>query len=575
MAREWRAGALAGTATVLLLTACTPAPRYVDSPVTSPTPDTVNTGEVVIGVSNLAGGYNPHDVADQSTITTALANAVLPSVFRPGPDGVPQLDQTVMTSATVTNAEPYTVTYQIRSDASWSDAAPVAAEDFVYLWQQITGNPGTIGAAGYRLISDINARDAGKVVEVVFDKPYPGWRSLFSGLLPAHLLKDAPGGWANALQGNFPASAGPYVVKSLDTDRGEIVLELNDRYWGEPPTLVRVVLRRGEQTDIVEALKAGHDQLALARTDSDGADLLADLQPAVNPKTVPRSTIATLALRPDRPALTDLSVRQAIVAMLNRNELITVGTGDGPTASLRADAQVLAPSVPGYRSTIPAASTPGSAARPDLKTAAQLLGQAGYTKTATGWLRAGRSMRLVIAAPEEREVAQRIAHEVSRQLATAGVTAQVVTPPATELYAKLYAGDTGQGSGAEDADQFDLAVIAQPAGGDDATTLATNFGCAPGAATGEQPAEAPVAANPLGFCDTGLQATMDAALTGALSVNDALAAVEPALWKAAVAVPLYQEADTLAVRPEVSGVSVGPPLAGPFADAASWVRAAA
>jgi ABC-type transport system substrate-binding protein len=574
--RGWRVGALASATAVSIAcaAACTPAPRYVDSPVTSPVPETVNTGEVVIGVSNLAGGYNPHDVADQSTITTALANAVLPSVFRPGPDGVPQLDRTVMTSATVTNADPYTVTYQIRSDASWSDAAPVAAEDFVYLWQQITGNPGTIGAAGYRLISDINARDAGKVVEVVFDKPYPGWRSLFSDLLPAHLLKDAPGGWTGALQGNFPASAGPYVVKSLDTDRGEIVLELNDRYWGEPPTLDRIVLRRGDQTDIVEALKAGHDQLALARTDSVGANLLADLTPAVNAKTVPRPTIATLALRPDRPALSDLAVRQAVVAMLDRNELVTVGTGNGPAASLRADAQVLAPSVPGYRPTIPAAGTPASPARPDPRTATRLLGQAGYTKSAGGWLRAGTSLRLVIAAPEERDVAQRVAHEVARQLTTAGVTAEVITPPANELYGQLYAGDTEPGAGA-DGEQFDLAVIGQPAGGDDATTLATNFGCAPGATTGEQPAEGPVAANPLGFCDTGLQATMDAALTGALSVTDALAAVEPALWKAAVAVPLFQEADTLAVRPEVSGVSVGPPLAGPFADAATWVRAPA
>src|ERR1044072_2862174 len=168
VAHVWRV-ALAGTAAILTLAACTPAPRYVDTPVTSPVPDKVDTGEVVVGVSNIAGGYNPHDIADQSAIPTALAEVLLPSVFRPGPDGVPQLDRTVMTSASVTSADPYTVTYRIRSDASWSDAAPVAAEDFVYLWQQVIDNPATIDAAGYRLISDIKARDAGKVVEVSFE----------------------------------------------------------------------------------------------------------------------------------------------------------------------------------------------------------------------------------------------------------------------------------------------------------------------------------------------------------------------------------------------------------------------
>ncbi len=554
--------------TVLALTACTPAPRYVDTPVTSPVPDDVDTGEVVVGVSTLAGGYNPHDIADQSAITTALADVVLPSVFRPGPDGVPRLDRTVMDSATVTSADPYTVTYRIRSDASWSDAAPVAAEDFVYLWQQITGNPGTVDAAGYRLISDINARDAGKVVEVVFDKPYPGWRSLFSGLLPAHLLKDAPGGWAGALQNNFPGTAGPYAIKTLDTDRGEVVLERNDRYWGEPATLDRIILRRADQTGVVEALEAGHDQLALTRTDSVGANLMADLGPVVTTKTVPRPTVMTLALRPNRPQLTDVAVRRALVALLDRDQLITVGTGNGPAAALKADAQVLAPSAAGYTPTIPTAVGEAAAARPDPALAGQLLDQAGYTKSASGWRRAGKPLRLVVAAPEEREAAQRIANDVARQLSAAGVDTEALTLPADQLYAELYAAARqGSDDGQDTADAFDLAVIGQPSGGDEATVLATNFGCAPGS-----PEVQPAAANPLGFCDTGLQATMEEALTGALSVTDALAAVEPALWRAAVSVPLFQEADTLAVRPEVSGVTVGPPLAGPFADAATWQR---
>ncbi|HEV7652222.1 MAG TPA: ABC transporter family substrate-binding protein [Actinophytocola sp.] len=577
MARQgaWRTGLIAAAA-VLTLAACTPAPRYVDAPVTSPVPDKVDTGEVVVGVSNIAGGYNPHDVADQSAVTTALANVLLPSVFRPGPDGVPQLDRTVMTSASVTSADPYTVTYEIRSDASWSDAAPVAAEDFVYLWQQITGNPGAIDAAGYRLISDIKARDAGKVVEVVFGKPYPGWRELFADLLPAHILKDAPGGWNGALQNNYPATAGPYALKTLDTDRGEVVLERNDRYWGEPATLDRIVLRRADQTGVVEALEAGHDQLALSRTDSVGTNLLKDLSPVLTAKTVPRPTVTTLALRPDRPQLADVAVRQAIMALLDRDQLITVGTGNGPAAALKADAQVLAPSVPGYRPTVPTGSGVATAARPDTTAARTLLTEAGYTRTAAGWVKAGKPLRLVVAAPRERDADQRIATEAARQLTAAGIPAKTVTPQANQLYGRLYAGESGQGSdgggdGQDAGDDFDIAVIAQPAGGDDATTLATNFGCVPGSA----PDEAPVAANPLGYCDAGLQVTMNAALTGALSVTDALAAVEPALWQAAVSVPLFQEADTLAVRPEVSGVSVGPPLAGPFADAATWTRTAA
>ncbi|OLF15673.1 ABC transporter family substrate-binding protein [Actinophytocola xanthii] len=550
---------------VLAAAACTPAPRLVETPVTSPVTDQVDTREVVVGVSSVAGGYNPHQITDQSAITTALANLVLPSVFRSGPDGIPRLDRTVMSSATVTSYDPYTVTYRIRSDASWSDTAPVAAEDFVYLWQQVTDSPGAIDAAGYRLISDINARDAGKVVEVVFAQPYPGWRSLFTNLLPAHLLKDAPGGWDGALQTNFPATAGPYAVKALDTDRGEIVLERSDRYWEEPPVLDRIVLRRADQSGIVDALDAGHDQLALARMDAVGVDLVGELSPAVPTRTVPRPSVSTLVIRPDRPQLTELLVRQAIVALLDRDQLVTAGTGTGPAAALRADAQVLAPSLPGYRSTVPTAAGTATPARHDPALAEQLLTQAGYTRASSGWVRDGQPLDIVVGAAEEREPARRIAEDVRRQLVAAGIATEVLTLPADELYGQL--SDTGGNTG--DANTLDLAVISQPVGGDQATTLATNFGCAASGEDGQRSA-----ANPLGFCDPAIQPTMDAALSGALSVTDALAAVEPILWRAAVSVPLFQEAETLAVRPEVSNVSLGPPLVGPFAGATAWRRAA-
>ncbi len=533
------------------LTACTPAPQLVDSPVSSPVQRPVDTGEVVVGVATLAGGYNPHKIADQSPITTALSNLLLPSVFRPAADGTARLDTNVMRSADVTSYEPYTVTYEIRGDASWSDAAPVAAEDFVYLAEQVTANPGTLDAAGYRLISDINAREAGKVVEVVFEQPYPGWRTLFSGLLPAHLLKDAPGGWSGALQTNFPATAGPFAIKTLDTDRGEVVLERNDRYWEDPAALDRIILRRSEQEGLVDALDAGHDQLLLTTTDAVGTESLAAL--GLKAQTVARPSVTTLAVRPDR--VVDLRVRKAVLALLDRAQLIAVGTGNGPASALPADAQVLAPTSAGYAPTAPNT-------QPDPELAAQLLTEAGYTKIAGAWMRAGQPLTLTIAAAEEREPAQRIATEVAEQLTVTGISTEMITPPALELVDQLYAA-TPPEEGA-----FDLAVFPRPAGGDQATVLATDYGCV---LDGSEP-PAPVPANPFGICEPGMQPTMDAALTGALSTADALSSVEPALWQAAVSMPLYQEAETLVVRPEMVGVSVGPPTAGPFADAARWQR---
>lgn len=563
--RKVRAFAVA--CTVVAAAACTPAPRLVETPVTSPSKDKpVDTGEVVVGVTDMAGGFNPHEIADQSLLTTALATMVLPSVFRTGPDGNPQLDPTLMVSADVTKADPYTVTYQLRADASWSDAAPIAAEDFVYLWERMVAEPGVIDAAGYRLISDIAAQDGGKTVEVTFSQPYPGWRTLFSGLLPAHLVKDAPGGWSAALQNSFPAAGGPYTVKTLDRDRGEIVLERNDRYWEQPATLDRLVMRLGEQDGLVDALEAGHDQLAVAPMDSVGQNLLTGLGGTVSVQTVPRPSVTSVLLRPGSTVLAEQPVREAIMASLDRAQLITVGTGNGPAAGLRADAQVLAPSMPGY-----AASGPPGGGDP-----VELLGQAGFTKTDGAWTKDGQPVRLIIGAAAERPADERIADEVARQLTAAGFATEVVKPAGADLFAGLYTppatDGTGQQeeSGGDDGNTVDIAVVPQPVGGDPATTLATNFGCA----KDDEDRTGTAGANPMGFCDPNLQPTIDAALNGSLPLAEALPTIEPALWRAAVVLPLYQQADSLAVRAEMTGVTVGPPLSGPFAGAPFWRHSA-
>src|SRR6266566_1255366 len=110
----------AAIAMTVVLAGCTqaPPPPLVTTPaartsVVLPT----DTSRVVVGVDGIGGGYNPHELSDQSAVTTALSTLLLPSVFRTAPDGTPTLDHTLMVSAEVTNASPFTVVYQVRTDA--------------------------------------------------------------------------------------------------------------------------------------------------------------------------------------------------------------------------------------------------------------------------------------------------------------------------------------------------------------------------------------------------------------------------------------------------------------------------
>jgi ABC-type transport system substrate-binding protein len=544
--------AVAIIAGFVLLAGCTntPPPPLVSSAVQRPpTAPPAKPGEVVVGVDSIVGGYNPHVLADQSTITTALSTMLLPSVFRTAPDGSPQLDRTLMVSADVTKTQPYTVTYRLRGDAAWSDGAPIAAEDFLYLRERMRDEPGGVDSAGYRLISDLKSEEGGKLVQVTFSSPYPGWRSLFGSLLPAHVLKDAPGGWDRVLEDGFPATAGPFSIKQLDVPRGEIVLERNERYWEQSAVADRVILRRTDQPGLTDALRSGHDQLVVARTDSAGVGQLTVLGDKVTVHVAPRPTVIALVLRPSGPDLADGRVRTALTAMLDRDALIKAGTGGGPAANLKADALVLAPSQAGYAPTGPQAH--------DLLGAQQLLTQAGYALTSGAWARQGRSLNVVIGAPADREPYLSVAREAQRQLVAAGIQAKLVTPAAEELLRP----------NTEAAPN--IVVAPRPVGDNPAAVLASTYGCPPAKRVNSSITPP---GNIAGFCDQSLQPTIDAALTGAMSLSDAIAIVEPRLWRESIAVPLFQSADSVAVRSELSAGELTVPLNAPFGSAASWRR---
>ncbi|RAS63813.1 ABC-type transport system substrate-binding protein [Lentzea atacamensis] len=549
-----RLGGVLAAAVLCGTAACTNAPPPPLVP-KSEAPVITTTGpkvtEVVIGVDDVAGGYNPHSLAAQSPITTALSSLLLPSVFRPGPDGAPQLDRNLMVSAKVTKAEPFTVTYTIRKDASWSDSAPIAAEDFYYLWQRMRVEPGVVDPAGYRLINNISAREGGKVVEVVFGKPFPGWRSLFANLLPAHLLKDAPGTWSNVLSTGFPATAGPFQVRSLDEPRGEVVLERSDRYWEVPTTLDRVVIRRATHSAMAESLSKGDNQAALLRADAADVNLLKAIKDLTT-KPVPRNEVVQVLLRPASEQLKDVKARKAIVAALDRDALIASGTQSGPSAQYRADSYVVPPSRTGYTATIQGNTLNAAAAD-------QLLAEAGYVRNAqNAWAKGGKPLRLKIAAPEKDEPYVGLANRIKAQLAERGIDSEVVTPKAEELFSKQLL-----------EKDVDIAVVPRVDAGDSAAGLASAYGCAGDAPDGGTPTPA----NPAGFCDPAIQPDIEAALNGKALLADVLARVEPQIQAQAVALPLFQVVDLLGVLPTmVSGVDTGAPLAGVLSEAPEWRR---
>ncbi|HKR52032.1 MAG TPA: ABC transporter family substrate-binding protein [Pseudonocardiaceae bacterium] len=552
-----------------VLAACTGKPLVLPGnvPVSSPVVPPV-AREVVLGVDRLAGGFNPHTLADLTPVSEAVAGLLLPSAFHQTPAGQWVVDDTLLDSAEVTDTAPFTVTYRIRRNAQWSDITPIAAEDFGYLAEQMRSEPGVLDSAGYQLIDQVVSRDGGKTAEVIFHRPYAGWRTLFRHLLPAHLLKDAPGGWSKGLDAGLPVSGGPFAMVSVDPSRGEMMLVRNDRYWDTPAQVDRILFRQGSDAALADALRTGGAQAALfGRPNAITESLLRAADLRVTSTVQPRPVLASVLLRPASQVLDDQRVRTAVAAALDRSSLIATGVASGPAAPLRADSVVLAPSSPGYQATAPATGVPVT---PDPDTVRRLLTDAGYTRGPAGWERAGQPLRLVVAAPADREPYGTLAARVADQLRTAGIEAQLREVDPDELFGTMLGPTPGirevsflSGTAEAATAGVDIVVLPQPVAGDPATQSASWYGCPL-----VVPARlAPAPPNPAGLCDLTLQPLLEQAL---VQDKPVASAVEVALWERAVAIPLYQQVSLLVSTSQLDGIAPGTALEGPLDGAARW-----
>ncbi|MFB8282524.1 ABC transporter family substrate-binding protein [Nocardia colli] len=577
----WRALLIIVTASLTVFAGCTANPpppiETTDSPKTTQAKPGKST--VVVAIDTIGIGFNPHLRSDQSPASAALSSMVLPSPFRPVPsqvapgvtDWVP--DTSLLASAEVSAQDPFTITYTLRNEANWSDGAPIAAEDFQFLWQQMISQPGVIDSAGYRLITDIGSADGGKLVTVKMREPYPAWQQLFTNLLPSHLMKDSPGGFQDGWVKSIRVSGSQFAIKNVDPQREEVLLERNARFWGTPAAPDEILLRRGgTPAQLAESLRTNDAQMTLVHGGVATQAQLAAI-PSVRTAIMPQSRVLQLALNARTGPVSDIRVRRAVLALLDPALLATVGAQTGGWVE-PARAQILSPSDPGY--------APTSPPRPPAEESFALLAEAGYGRapepppvnsptspapTPRPVAKNGKSLSIRIGAAEGDTTAISVANTAADQLRSAGIDATVRSISADQLYGRELVEGT-----------VDAIVGWERAGSDPATVLASRYGCPPpepgtGAAGTAQQSSDPARrapANLSGVCDPTLQLPMDEALRG-IETGRVLAEAEPKLWELATVLPIVQDNVVAAAGPRVDGASLsGSIQVGIFGDAGQW-----
>ncbi|WP_435852750.1 ABC transporter family substrate-binding protein [Streptomyces vietnamensis] len=203
--------------------------------------------------------------ADADGATSRIAGAVLPSLYTLDERGRPRLNPDYLESAQVIETEPrQVVLYKLNQQAVWSDGREIGAADFVAQWRALSGRDTAYWTArnsGYERIEKIERGKDDLEVRVTFAKPYADWRSLFTPLYPKQVM-GSPSAFNDGARTTLKATAGPFLLKSVDRKGGDVTLARNPRWWGQVAKLDSIVLKAVPRADRAAALAAGDLDLA-------------------------------------------------------------------------------------------------------------------------------------------------------------------------------------------------------------------------------------------------------------------------------------------------------------------------
>ena len=284
-------------------------------------------GSLVFGAEQEPAGLNTNLVCCTLAWGTWIINQVIEGAYEVQPDFSYKPD--LIESDPEITDDPFTLTYQIREEAAWSDGTPVSAEDFEFTWKTWVDPDVTIASrTGYEIIEKAEIIDD-KTIKFTFEEPYAGWRDLFGPVLPKHALEGENFNkvWNKAIvnpKTGEPIASGPFLFEEWKKG-SELTLVRNEEYWGEHTAyLDKIVWRFIPETNAeIQALRGGEVEAIYPQPQLELVPLFNQqgLEIEVNPGTTWEHLDIQVGDN-GHPALRHQYVREALAMAIDREGLV-------------------------------------------------------------------------------------------------------------------------------------------------------------------------------------------------------------------------------------------------------------
>ena len=284
-------------------------------------------GSISFGMTGSPSGCNPNTPSGDTPATQTVLAGVLPSPYVVQANGTLTENPNLIASAEPLNLNPLTVVYTLNPKAVWSDGVPITAADFKYAWEEQRGDAGgttsdVVSIAGYRDIASVTGMNSTHTVTVKFRTPFADWQSLFSNLLPAHVMEKT--GWNPACATVSPSidlSAGPFEIASVTGTA--IKLVQNPKWWGTPANAKSITVHLASSTTQLESwLSSGFVQVAAPTTVTPSFLTAVTGLPSAESDVDTSNTLLQLDMASSLDARLSPDLRFAIALTINRQQLL-------------------------------------------------------------------------------------------------------------------------------------------------------------------------------------------------------------------------------------------------------------
>jgi peptide/nickel transport system substrate-binding protein len=386
-------------------------------------------------LSRFPPNFNYHELNGADIENASVLGALLPKAFTFDATGAAALDKDYFESVELTSTEPkQVVTYRISPKAVWYDGTPVTVADFQAQWKALNGNNPAFRVAstqGYDKIENVAAgRDRCEVV-VTFNTKYADWRALFDMIYPVS-TNTGPTVFNAGWRQQPLTTAGPFKLASVDRITKTMTLVRNEKWWGRPAKLERIIYRVISPDAQVDALANGEIDFIDVGLDVNRFQRALAIQ-GVTMRRAGASNFVHITINGATSVLSDARVRRALAMGIDRARIaqaLIAPLGVSPTP---LGNHIFLANQKGYQ------DNSGNLGRYNPQQARELLGEAGWKVTNNVRAKGGKNLAIRFVIPSQVTQLKQMAELIQTMLSEVGVKVKIETVPAGDFFQNFIA----------------------------------------------------------------------------------------------------------------------------------------